>query len=240
MNGTCRMRARGGSPRLAGAVRIVPVASAEQGGIRDPDAALVASARGGDYAAFERLAGKYERSIHTLARRIVRNVHDAEEVVQETFLSVVRNLKRFREDASFRTWLVRIATNHALKVLRRRRTHPAASLNAGGDDDAPLPHPEFIAEWRDDPQRIARQRETRRLLEDALAKVDDKYRLVFLLRDVEGLSTEETADALGISVANTKVRLMRARLMLREMLTRHFGDERKRLAPHSHDEGTDM
>lgn len=224
------------SSRRAGAARIAAVARADRCGAGDPDAALVASARGGDYAAFDRLVSKYERSIHTLARRIVGNIHDAEEVVQETFLSVVRHIKRFREDSTFRTWLVRIATNHALKVLRRRRTHPAASLDAGGNDDAPLPHPQFIAEWRDDPQRIARRRETRRLLEEALARVDDKYRLVFLLRDVEGLSTEETAKALGISVANTKVRLMRARLMLREMLTRHFGDERKRLAPHNHDE----
>lgn len=202
----------------------------------DPDAEMVRAARTGDFAAFEKLVRKYEGPIYTLARRIVRDRHDAEEVVQETFLSAIEHLKGFREEAKFHTWLVRIATNHALRVLRRRRSRPAVSLDAGPDDEGPLPHPEFIAEWRDDPQRIIRQRETRRLLDEALEQVDEKYRLVFLLRDVEGLSTEQAARALGISVANAKVRLMRARLMLRELLTRHFGDERRRLRPdHDHD-----
>ena len=179
---------------------------------------------------------KYEQSIYTLAMRIVRKVQDAEEVVQETFLSVVEHLKDFREASSFHTWLVRIATNHALRVLRNRRTRPTVPLEVeSGDDELAMPHPDFIAQWRDDPEQIAQQHETREILTQAMLELNEKYRLVFLLRDVEGLSTEETAEALGISVSNTKVRLLRARLMLREQLTHAFGDQARRLvANHEH------
>ena len=108
------------------------------------------------------------------------------------------------------------------------------TLDALDDQDGPLPHPQFIAEWRDDPLRIAERHESRLEIDAALDRLDEKYRLVFLLRDVEGLSTEETAEAVGITVANVKVRLLRARLALREQLTRTFGDEATRLTPHTH------
>jgi RNA polymerase sigma-70 factor, ECF subfamily len=205
----------------------------------DVDLPLVRAARSGSFEAFEQLVAKYERPIFTLAMRIVQKEHDAEEVVQETFLSAVEHIKGFREASSFKTWLIRIATNHALKILRKRRNHPAVPLETSADGDpasAPLPHPEFIAPWSHDPQVIAQQREAQRLLADALAHLDEKYRMVFLLRDVEGLSTEEAAEALGITVANAKVRLLRARLMLRERLTRLFGDEGARVVnTHDHD-----
>ena len=203
----------------------------------DADLPLVRRAREGDFAAFEALVGRYERRIHGLARRIVGQVQDAEEVVQQTFLSVIEHLKEFREEALFATWLTRIATNHALALLRKRsqqRTMPLAD-DRGEDADQGVPHPEYIAQWRETPEEIASRHETRRLLDEALAQLDEKYRLVFLLRDVEGLSTGETAEALGISTANVKVRLLRARLMLRELLTRQFGDEATRVVPkHKH------
>ncbi len=168
--------------------------------------------------------------------RIVRNTQDAEEVVQETFLSVVEHLKDFHEDSAFRTWLVRIATNHALKVLRKRKSSPVLVLDGREDkDDDPLPHPQFIAPWTEDPAHLVQQRETRELIDQALSALEEKYRLVFLLRDVEELSTQEAAEALGITTNNVKVRLLRARLMLRERLTRRFGDESRRLPPHNHD-----
>ena len=97
-----------------------------------------------------------------------------------------------------------------------------------------LPHPEFIAPWQDDPADLAQRAETRRLLNGALAELDEKYRVVFLLRDVEGFSTQETADMLEISISNAKIRLLRARLQLRERLTQALGDEATRLIP-SHD-----
>lgn len=199
------------------------------------DHALVAAAKAGDYSAFERLVELNEDGLYALAMRMLGRREDAEEVVQDTFLSALEHLADFRGEAAFRTWLVRIAANHALKVLRRRRVHRTVPLDQSDDDSRPLPHPEFIAQWKDDPTRLAQQRETHRLLNEAIAGLDEKYRMIFLLRDVEGLSTEETATALGISVANAKVRLLRARLMLRERLTSEFGDPATRLAPHQHE-----
>jgi RNA polymerase sigma-70 factor (ECF subfamily) len=98
-----------------------------------------------------------------------------------------------------------------------------------------LPHPEYIADWRESPAELATRSETQRLIDAALAELDERYRLVFLLRDIEGFSVKETADALGLSEANVKVRLLRARLELREKLTRAFGDESRRLQPHAHE-----
>ena len=100
-----------------------------------------------------------------------------------------------------------------------------------------MPHPEYIADWRQSPEELVRRHEVQRLLDDALAALDEKHRLVFLLRDVEGLSVKETAEALGLSEANTKVRLLRARLQLREVLTRTLGDPARQIVrtPHDHE-----
>lgn len=203
----------------------------------DDELRLVRQAKGGDFAAFEALVARYERRVYGLARRIVGQAQDAEEVVQQTFLSVIEHLKEFREEARFSTWLTRIATNHALALLRKRAQQRTVALanDRTADNDQGVPHPEFIAQWRETPEEIASRRETRRLLDEALEQLDEKYRLVFVLRDVEGLSTKETAEALDISTANVKVRLLRARLMLRERLTRLFGDEATRVFPgHKH------
>jgi RNA polymerase sigma-70 factor (ECF subfamily) len=197
--------------------------------IIDPDRQLVHAARGGDFDAFEQLVSKYEQSIYTLAMRIVQKSQDAEEVVQETFLSVVEHLKDFQEASTFHTWLVRIATNHALKLLRKRRGLSIVPLETSSDDDTPLPHPDFIAKWKEDPAAIAERNEAQAVIAKALENLEEKYRMVFLLRDVQGLSTEETAEALGIGISNVKVRLLRARLMLREQLTRLFGDQAARV-----------
>ena len=201
------------------------------------DLDLVRRAKGGDLDAFEALTARYERRIYTLAFRIVRHEQDAEDVTQQTFLSAVEHLAGFREEASFATWLYRIATHAALKVLRKRRGLNTISLEEATEPregtDA-VPHPEFIADWRQSPEQLVEHNETRRLLDDALAQLDEKHRLVFLLRDVEGLSVKETADALGLSEANVKVRLLRARLQLREILTRAFGDPARRVAPKPH------
>ena len=199
----------------------------------DEDRDLVHQARDGDYAAFEALVLKYERRLYAVALRIVGRRHDAEEVVQQTFLSVVEHLAGFREESTFYTWLMRIATNHALALLRKRSARATVPLHDDRSDSyADVPHPEYIAQWRETPEQIASRRETRRLLEEAMDELDEKYRLVFVLRDVEGLLTAETAEALGITENNVKVRLLRARLMLRERLTRVFGDEATRVLPH--------
>ncbi len=204
----------------------------------DPDSELVRKAKRGDYDAFQKLVSKYERRLYTLALRILRQREDAEDVVQEAFLSVMEHLEEFREESTFHTWIVRIATNHALNLLRRRKTMKRVTAEETQDEDeeAPLPHPEFIAPWQDQPEAIANRKETQELLAGALERLEEKYLEAFLLRDVEGLSTEDTAKALGISEANARIRLFRSRLMLRELLTRTLGDEKNRLFPdHSHE-----
>lgn len=204
------------------------------------DAELVRQAQAGNLEAFETLVGRHERAIYTLAMRLVQNPHDAEDVTQQTLLSALENLGGFRGEAAFGTWLRRIATHAALKVLRKRRGLDTVSLDAAtepGDDDT-IPHPEYIADWREGPEQLVQRSETRRQIEEALARLDDKHRPVFVLRDVEGLSVRETAEALGLSEANVKVRLLRARLQLREYLTRLLGDPRKRV-PAGHPHPTD-
>ena len=200
------------------------------------DAELVRRAKAGELAAFEELTRRHERQVYSLALRIVRQEHDAEDVTQEAFLSAMQHLAGFREEARFSTWLLRIATHAALKVLRKRRGLDTVSLEAGTEPDPEgvIPHPEFIADWRQSPEELVHRNETRRLLEEALNQLDEKHRLVFLLRDVEGLSVRETAEALGLSEVNVKVRLLRARLQLREQLTRRLGDPARALARGHH------
>ncbi|MEI6083502.1 MAG: sigma-70 family RNA polymerase sigma factor [Verrucomicrobiota bacterium] len=192
------------------------------------DAELVRQAKDGKLAAFEELVVRYERRVYSLAYRLLANPHDAEDVAQQTVLSALEHLADFREEASFYTWLMRIATHAGLKILRKRKGLPTESL-----DDPELPHPEFIATWKESPAKLAQHHETGRLIEAALAELDEKHRLVFLLRDVEGLSVKETADGTGLSEANVKVRLLRARLQLRERLTRAFGGIPVTKLPHA-------
>lgn len=203
------------------------------------DRALLRQAQTGDFDAFEALARRYQPRVHGLALRIVGQRQDAEDVVQQTFLSLIEHLESFRGESTVAAWVLRIAANHALKVLRKRRGLHTISLDTApeGDDEgyAAVPHPEFIAEWRDDPADLAQQAELRQQIEGALAELDDRYRLVFILRDMEGLSVKQTAEILELSEANVKVRLLRARLALRERLTRLFGDEARRYFPdHAH------
>ncbi len=200
------------------------------------DRLLVGQAKAGDFAAMETLLGKYEHQVYGVARRIVQQHEDAEEVTQQTFLSVIEHLGEFREEAQFRTWLLRIATNHALGLLRKRAVRSTVSLDQAESPDTyeGIPRPEFIAVWHDRPEELAARREVRQHIDEALAALDDKYRAVFVLRDIEQCSTRETADVLGLTVQTVKVRLLRARLMLRERLTRLFGDKSTRVAPHDH------
>jgi RNA polymerase sigma-70 factor (ECF subfamily) len=192
--------------------------------IADEDLEQVRRARSGDYAAFEALVTKYESRVFALAMRLTRRREDAEDAVQETFLSVLEHLGEFREEAPFAGWLLRIATNHALKALRKRRGLPTVALEESWGD---LPLPEVIAPWEREPS--AADPEVRKLLDAALDELDEKYRSVFVLRDVEGLSTAEAARLLGITENNAKVRLLRARLQLRERLTKALGDPARRM-----------
>ncbi|MFM1942957.1 MAG: hypothetical protein RI897_1939 [Verrucomicrobiota bacterium] len=203
------------------------------------DQQLVQRAKLGELEAFELLTTRYERQIYGLARRIVGSTHDAEDVTQVTFISVLEHLDGFREEASFSTWLHRIATFAALKVLRKRRGLETVPFEVPVDDGSAsgesLPRPDYIADWSTNPEELASRNEVRGLIEGALERLDEKHRLVFVLRDIEGFSVRETSETLGISEGNVKVRLLRARLQLREQLTRVFGDPERVLRRGHHE-----
>jgi RNA polymerase sigma-70 factor (ECF subfamily) len=195
------------------------IPSAEPAGVNG-EAAVVARARERDPAAFTELVNRYERRVFRLARHITQNVEDAEDVLQETFLRAYKHLPEFKGQSKFYTWLVRIAVNQALMKLRRRRTDRAVSLDETIDTGEENITRE-IAVW-DNPEQRYSQVEIREILEKAVASLPPVFRTVFILRDIDELSTEETAAILNLSVPAVKTRLLRARLRLREKLTRYF------------------
>lgn len=185
------------------------------------DVALVARARAGDARAFSDLVSRYDRKIYRLARHITNSDEDAEDVLQEAFLKAYEHLDGFQGNAKFYTWLVRIAVNESLMKLRKRKSDRTVSLDEPADNgDEPIVRE--IAVWDGNPEQQYSSEELRSILDKAIASLKPTFRTVFLLRDVEDLSTEETAAALDISVPAVKSRLLRARLELRERLTRIF------------------
>ena len=185
------------------------------------DAALVARVREGDATAFDDLVNKYERKIFRLAKNITNNEEDAEDILQETFLKAYSHISGFQGNSKFYTWLVRIAVNEALMKLRKRRSDRTVSLDEGVDTGEDLVVRE-IAVWDDDPEQRYSQTEIRAILDEAVTSLKPAFRAVFVLRDIEELSTEETAAMLDLSIPAVKSRLLRARLQLREKLTRFF------------------
>ena len=183
--------------------------------------ALVDRARAGDASAFTELVDKYERKIFRLAKHITQNDEDAEDVLQESFMKAYSNLDSFQGQSKFYTWLVRIAVNEALMKLRKRKSDRTVSLDEPHETEEDTVTRE-IAVWEDDPERKYSREELRGILERAVESLKPAFRTVCVLRDIEELSTEETAEALGISVPAVKSRLLRARLQLRERLTRVF------------------
>ena len=188
------------------------------------DEDLVARARTKDYAAFEELVDRYEDKIFRLAFRFVRNETEAKEIVQDTFLLVWRKLDTFKGDSQFGSWLYRVATNTALMRLRAQRRHPEIST-----EELPVDYldnygqlPAAGENWAKRPDDELQSDELRRRIQKAVDELPEIYRTVFLIRDVEGLSTEETAEVLEISIPTVKTRLHRARLALRDAITRYF------------------
>jgi RNA polymerase sigma-70 factor (ECF subfamily) len=193
-----------------------PVAAADEG-------AVVARAKAGDAAAYSELVSRYERKIFRLAMNITRNREDAEDVMQEAFLKAYQHLDNFQGDSKFYTWLVRIAVNEALMRLRKRRPGEfSIDEPAEGEDDV---MPREIADWGPSPEQRFARSEMNGILTEAIEKLDPAFRVVFVLRDVEELSTEDTARLLGLSIPAVKSRLLRARLKLRGRLNRIFAQE---------------
>lgn len=203
---------------------IQPIAGENE---QHPDVALVERVRGGDVSAYDTLVRKYERQVFRIAQRITQNREDAEDVTQDTFVKGFEKLDQFQGNSKFYTWLVRIAVNESLMRLRKRRTGKMVSI----DEDVETEEgsvPRDLADWAPDPEQNYSQAELHKILEKTIKGLPPGFRVVFELRDVQGLSTEETAEALGLSIPAVKSRLLRARLQLRERLTRYF--KRKRAA----------
>lgn len=198
----------------------------------EDDRRLVERARAGEFEAFQTLVDLHERRVYALALRILGHRQDAEDAAQTAFLSALEHLKDFRGESRFGTWIMSIAANAALKILKKRK-----AARGTDDEGGSIPHPEYIADWREDPSASMEREELNAILTEAIGCLPENHRVVFLLRDVGGLSVAETARELGISQANVKVRLLRARLGLREILTRRFGDPARRLGRDQRHEG---
>ena len=189
--------------------------SAQAGTAREQE--LIARVQRGEHELFYELVQPYERRVYAAALAILRNESDAEDVAQEAMLKALANIRQFRAEARFSTWLIQITVNEALMRRRRERKGMVEGIDDRRDEEGEYT-PRDFADWREIPSEALERKEVRQKLAQALASLDRKYREVFVLRDMEQLNIQETADALGISVASVKTRLLRARLMLRDLL----------------------
>ena len=196
------------------------------------DLELVEQARRGEPEAFPELVNRYERKIYRLARHITQNEEDAEDVLQETFLKAFANLNQFQGHSKFYTWLVRIAVNESLMKLRRRKADKVVSLDDPVETDDGDVVVRDIAAWAPNPEQQYSQQEMSAILTRTINSLPPGFRSVFWLRDVEELSTEETANSLNLSIPAVKSRLLRARLQLREKLNRYFGQHGDNTSDH--------
>jgi RNA polymerase sigma-70 factor, ECF subfamily len=195
------------------------MADSPQTAVAKDESSLVVEAKAGSYPAFEELVNRYEKKIYRLGLNLTGNPEDAEDVLQETFLKAFEHLVDFRADSKFYTWIVRIALNEALMKLRKRRSDKSVPVQDHVDEDGEFTPREFT-DWRPNPEQLLAQHELRTILETAARQLPPAFRTVFFLRDVEGLSTQETAELLKLTISAVKARLFRARLQLRENLSK--------------------
>jgi RNA polymerase sigma-70 factor (ECF subfamily) len=188
--------------------------------VTQDEAALVAALQAGDKAAFAELVDTYSAKLYNVALRLLRDPAEAEDALQETFLSAFRAIGDFEGRSSLGTWLYRIATNASLMRLRKRRETLSLDAPLRLDDGDLVPRQ--LKDWSQMPEKALMSAEARQVMDEAIAELPDTLRAAFVLRDIEGLSGKETAEVLGISVAAMKSRLHRARLFLRERLSDYF------------------
>jgi RNA polymerase sigma-70 factor (ECF subfamily) len=183
----------------------------------------LAALRSGDRAEFARLVEAYSGVIYRLGMRMLGDPQDAEDVLQETFIKAFRHLGGFDGRSNLSTWLYRIATNEALMMIRRRK-HPSVSIDEPVETETETEEPVQIVDWCCMPETEMMSSEARAYMDKAVDQLSPTLRAVFLLRDIEGLSTEETSQVLDLSEAAVKTRLSRARMRLRELLSGYFGE----------------
>ena len=197
--------------------------------VASDDLGLVHASKQGDVAAFEQLVKRYDRRLLRISQTVTHNREDSEDAVQEALLKAFQNLADFREDSQFSTWLIRITVNQSLMKLRKQRTHKEVSLDEDFQVEGDM-LPVDVPDHSPGPEQLCWASELRDILVRTVKELRPILRTVFLLRDVKGLSIEQTAQVLNLSPAAVKARLWRVRLHLRERLNKHF-DERTPLAP---------
>jgi RNA polymerase sigma-70 factor (ECF subfamily) len=185
------------------------------------DLDLVHASKNGDVAAFEQLVKRYDSKLLRIAQSITHNREDSQDAVQEAFLRAYQNLAAFREDSKFSTWLIRITVNQSLMKLRKQRATNEASLDDDFQADGSV-LPKEVTDWAPNPEQLYWASELRDILIKCLQELSPILRMVFVLRDVEGLTIDQTVEVLNVSEAAVKARLWRARLQLREGLTKYF------------------
>ena len=181
------------------------------------EAQVIACIVRGETHLFHDLIRPYERSVYVMVLSLLQNEADAEDAAQEAFLKAFRNLAKFRSESKFSTWLISIALNEARSKLRQKKARKIESLDSGSQEDGHV-SPAILRDWREVPSEALERMEVRRMIQIAVADLPGIYREIFLLRDVEELSVNESAEALGISIGAVKVRLHRARMMLQQTL----------------------
>jgi RNA polymerase sigma-70 factor (ECF subfamily) len=187
--------------------------------IHSEEMSLIESVLNGEQERFYELVRPYERSIYVSAFLILRNQEDAEEVAQEAVFKAFRRLNQFRGESKFGTWIIQITINEARMRRRKDRRHLYESIEQDVTlDEAATYIPRDFADWREVPSEALQRAEFRDALMRAIVRLPEKYREVFILRDVEHMTAAETATALGIEEGNVRTRLLRARLMLRDEL----------------------
>jgi len=187
----------------------------------DQEQSLLRRVQGGENELFYELIRPYERRVYATALAILRNPADAEDVAQEAMLKALKHIRQFRAEAKFSTWLIQITVNEARMRRRKDRSSLTEPIDDRRDDEGDYA-PRDFTDWREIPLETLERKEIREKLAEALASLGEKYREVFILRDMQHLSIEETANLLGISTASVKTRLLRARLMLRDLLAPGF------------------
>lgn len=188
------------------------------------DLELVHASKNGDVAAFEQLVKRYDRRLLRIAQHVTHNREDSQDAVQEAFLKAYQNLGQFREDSQFSTWLIRITVNQSLMKLRKQRTMKEVSLDEDFETEGSV-FPLEVADWAPNPEQRYRASELRKILSRTLEQLRPPLRAVFVLRDIDGLSIDQTAAVLNLTHTAVKARLWRARLQLRDRLNKYFSTQ---------------